>query len=78
MNQGKIRICTFISNVSVLKCDSLEYCPVNNLKKYMEFCNENGFVLTGGYVFRPIDSYSNISDKPLTSSAVNEKKGVGG
>ena len=44
---------------------------MNNLKKYMEFCNENGFVLTGGYVFRPIDSYSNISDKPLTSSAVN-------
>ena len=44
---------------------------MNDLKKYMEFCKENGFVLTGGYVFRPIDSYSNISDKPLTSSAVN-------
>jgi hypothetical protein len=28
-------------------------------------------VLTGGYGLRPIDSYSNISDKPLTSSAVN-------
>jgi hypothetical protein len=37
----------------------------------MPFCKENGFVLTGGCVFRPIDSYSNISDKPLTSSAVN-------
>jgi hypothetical protein len=37
----------------------------------MEFCKENGFVLTGGYVFRPIDPYSNIRDKPLTSSAVN-------
>ena len=44
---------------------------MNNLKKYMEFCKENGFVLTGGYVLRPIDSYSNTSDKPLTSSAVN-------
>jgi hypothetical protein len=52
MNQGKIRICKFISNVS-------------------KYSIKNGFVLTGGYVFRPIDSYSNISDKPLTSSAVN-------
>ena len=57
--------------VVVLKCDSLEFCPVNDLKMYMELCKENGFVLTGGYVFRPIDSYLNISDKPLTSSAVN-------
>jgi hypothetical protein len=31
--------------VVVLKCDSLEYCPVNDLKKYMEFCKENGFVV---------------------------------
>jgi hypothetical protein len=35
----------------------------------MPFCKENGFVLTGGCVFRPIDSYSNISDKTITSSA---------
>lgn len=57
--------------VVVLKCDSLEFCPVNDLRKYLEFCKENGFVLTGGYVFRPIDAHSTISDKPLTSSTVN-------
>ena len=49
-----------------------EFCLVNSLVSYLEFSQDSNIDLKSGYIFRPWDMIKNvISDKPLSSSAVN-------
>jgi hypothetical protein len=55
----------------VLRSSSSEFCPVQELEKYINYCSDNGLDLAGGYVFRPLDAHSKLSMKSFTSSAAN-------
>ena len=60
--------------VIVYKSVNKEFCPVNVLREYTEFCKQNALELQGGYFFRPLAStLSALSDAPFTSAAANSR-----
>ena len=71
ITKGKITNMCDPRVVIVLRSSSSEFCPVQELEKYINYCSDNGLDLASGYVFRPLDGHSKLSMKSFTSSAAN-------
>ena len=59
--------------VTIYKSQSKEFCPVHTLERYSSHCSHTGIQLKGGYFFRPLSPKGHPDNKPLSSSALNER-----
>ena len=54
----------------IKECPNPKICPVANLKLYVKLCDLMGVNLREGYLFRVLNSKSEVSEDPFVGSAV--------
>ena len=59
-----------INQFMIKECPDPKICPVANLKFYVKLCDLMCVNLTEGYLFRVLNSKSEVSEDPFVGSAV--------
>ena len=60
--------------VVLIRSPTKEFCPVQDLFSYINFCETNKIVSSGDFLFRPTNpSQSGLVSTPFTSSAANAR-----